>query len=86
MSEVEKLEKQISKLPSGYVTHRTINNKTYYYLQGTKNGEQFSITISEKDAAEMKEKIELRKSLEKKLKTLSKSLPKAAVAVSDFNT
>ena len=68
MQDNNDLEKQLAELPSGYITHRTINNKTYYYHQGTKNGQQFSFSVSEKEAEELEKNIELRKSLEKKLK------------------
>jgi len=75
MSEIEELEKQIAELPEGYVTHRTVNKKTYYYRQGTKDGEQFSIRISDDEVDSVSEKIELRKQLEKKLKSLNAKAP-----------
>ena len=89
MQDNNALEKQLAELPSGYITHRTINNKTYYYHQGTKNGQQFSISVSEKEAEELEKNIELRKSLEKKLKMQIKSTSKnseSALSASNFNT
>lgn len=89
MQDNNDLEKQLTELPSGYITHRTINNKTYYYHQGRKNGQQFSISVSEKEAEELEKNIELRKSLEKKLKMQIKSTSKnseSALSASNFNT
>lgn len=89
MQDNNDLEKQLAELPSGYITHRTINNKTYYYHQGTKNGQQFSFSVSEKEAEELEKNIELRKSLEKKLKMKIKSTSKnseSALSASNFNT
>lgn len=89
MQDNNDLEKQLAELPSGYITHRNINNKTYYYHQGRKNGQQFSISVSEKEAEELEKNIELRKSLEKKLKMQIKSTSKnseSALSASNFNT
>lgn len=90
MQDNNDLEKQLAELPSGYITHRTINNKTYYYHQGTKNGQQFSFSVSEKEAEELEKNIELRKSLEKKLKMQGiKSAVKkteSSLTAANFNT
>ena len=77
MTEIEKLENQIAELPKGYVTHRTVNKKVYYYRQGTNNGEQFSIRIPDEEVDFVSKQIELRKQLEKQLKTIAvKTTPK----------
>ncbi|WP_407399053.1 AAA family ATPase [Treponema sp.] len=77
MTEIEKLENQIAELPKGYVTHRTVNKKVYYYRQGTNNGEQFSIRIPDEEVDFVSKQIELRKQLETKLKSLAvKTTPK----------
>ncbi len=70
MSEIEELQNKINQLPKGYITHRTVNKKVYYYRQGTVNGEQFSIRISEDEIEVIQRQIDLRKKLEKELKFL----------------
>lgn len=83
MPEIEELEKQISELPAGYITHRTVNKKVYYYRQGTNNGEQFSIRIPDDEIESVSKQIELRKQLEKQLKSLTaKAFPKKTVSSS----
>ncbi len=75
MSQIEELEKQIAELPSGYITHRTVNKKIYYYRQGSKDGEQFSIRIPDDEVDSVSEKIALRKLLERQLKSLHVASP-----------
>ncbi len=85
MTESEELEKKISELPSGYITHRTINKKVYYYRQGSQNGRQFSIRIPDEDIENVSKQIEQRKILEKKLKSLKATKTSQKVSLQKLN-
>ncbi len=65
---------RISTLPKGYVTQKVINGKTYYYHQWKDdNGKMHYDSVSEDNAAILREGIEQRKELQKKLKALIKN-------------
>lgn len=68
MDENTEIEAQIAGLPLGYITKRKIGEKTYFYHQGTENGKPFSKTVAAEDVPALQEKIDLRKTLEKRLK------------------
>ena len=38
MADISELEKQIAKLPVGYIIEKVINDKKYYYQQWKENG------------------------------------------------
>ena len=38
MTDINKLEEQIAKLPIGYITEKVINEKKYYCQQWKENG------------------------------------------------
>ena len=75
MTDINKLEKQITKLPIGYITEKVINEKKYYCQQWKENGKSKSRYISEEEANTLKPQIEKRKKLQKELKALKKTLP-----------
>ena len=75
MTDINKLEEQIAKLPIGYITEKVINEKKYYCQQWKENGKSKSRYISEEEANTLKPQIEERKKLQKELKALKKSLP-----------
>lgn len=62
------IKEQISQLPPGNVTYKTINGKRYPYHQWSENGKQRSRLVKPEELRELLEKIEARKGLEKKLK------------------
>ena len=66
----DEIEKKLSELPEGYVTHRKINGKTYHYRQWTEGGRQHSVRIPDDEVEVVSSGIEERKSLEKELKAL----------------
>lgn len=70
MTRKEEIESRIALLPSGYITHRTVNGKVYHYRQGTKDGRQFSIRIPDSEVEDLKRRIEERKVLERELREL----------------
>ena len=75
MSRIADIENRISELPEGYVTHKVIHNKPYYYLQWVSGGKNLSRTLNEEEAEILKSQIEERKKLEKELKLLKKQTP-----------
>lgn len=75
MTDINKLEEQIAKLPIGYITEKVINEKKYYCQQWKENGKSKSRYISEEEANTLKPQIEERKKLQKELKALKKTLP-----------
>ena len=75
MADISELEKQIAKLPVGYIIEKVINDKKYYYQQWKENGKSKSRYISEEEANILKPQIEERKKLQKELKALKKTLP-----------
>lgn len=62
------IKEWISQLPPGNITYKTIKGKKYPYHQWTENGKQHGRMIKDYELDELKEKIEQRKALEKKLK------------------
>ena len=75
MTDINKLEEHIAKLPIGYITEKVINEKKYYCQQWKENGKSKSRYISEEEANSLKPQIEERKKLQKELKALKKTLP-----------
>ena len=63
MADISELEKQIAKLPVGYIIEKVINDKKYYYQQWKENGKSKSRYISEEEANILKPQIEERKKL-----------------------
>ena len=62
------IQEWISQLPSGNITYKTINGKRYPYYQWTENGKQRGRRVKDDELQELSEKIQQRKSLQKKLK------------------
>lgn len=62
------IKEWISQLPQGNISYKTIKGKKYPYYQWTENGKQHGRMVKDYELEELKEKIEQRKSLEKKLK------------------
>ncbi|WP_026499381.1 AAA family ATPase [Butyrivibrio sp. WCD2001] len=68
------LNKRISELPRGYVTQKKINDKIYHYHQWKDdNGKMHYDSVSEESAAILRKQIELRKELQKDLRSLGKA-------------
>ena len=92
MSRKEEIEERLSAMPEGYITHRTINGRTYHYRQWTQNGQQYSVRIGDDEVDELTHLVEERKALVKELKSLDgkkgrvNSLPsfRANVMTGDF--
>lgn len=67
------IQEQISQLPKGNITYKSIRGKKYAYLQWTENGKQRSRRVKDDELQELSTKIEERKALEKKLKEAPES-------------
>lgn len=74
MNKIAEIEREMALLPEGSITKKKINEKEYYYHRINKNGKRIENYISFEDLPELKEKIECRKKLEKKLKDLKKQI------------
>ena len=82
-----KLEWQISNLPDGSITKKTINGKEYFYHRRTENKKRREKYIPTDKLDNFRARIERRKELEQELKELKKHLPKAkTVDISAFAT
>lgn len=62
------LEKEIGKLPPGYISRKTINGKIRQYHQWTENGKKKSKYLNDEAATVMAELIEKRRKLQQELK------------------
>ena len=61
-------QEYISQLPQGNITYKKINGKSYPYYQWTQDGKQRSRIVKPEELDDLKQKIEQRKVLEKKLR------------------
>ena len=77
---VAELEQQISALPAGSVTKKTVNGKEYFYHRWTENKKRREKYIPADELENFRAQIERRKALEQELKALKKQLPKAKSA------
>ena len=81
------LEQQISNLPAGSITKKTVNGKDYFYHRWTENKKRREKYIPADELENFCAQIERRKALEQELKALKKQLPKAKSAnLSAFTT
>ena len=71
------LEQQISALPAGSITKKTVNGKEYFYHRWTENKKRREKYIPADELENFRAQIERRKELEQELKALKKQLPKA---------
>ncbi len=79
--EIAALEQEIAKLPRGYLSRKTINGKVRIYLQWSEGGKKKSRYVDDELAENLRERIETRKRLQGKLKTLKAQLPVVEQAV-----
>lgn len=78
---IDELEKQILELPAGSIAKKKVRGKDYYYhrwFEGKKRVEKY-LPLEAVD--ELQRKIEQRKVLESKLKTLRRQMPKPKAAL-----
>lgn len=82
-NELAQIRQEIATLPKGYVSEKTINGKTRYYLQWTEEGKKKSKYIEEAAVEELRIQIERRRQLQKREKALVASLTKPQKAKID---
>ena len=80
------LEQQISDLPAGSVTKKTVNGKEYFYHRWTENKKRREKYIPADELENFRAQIEQRKALEREVKALKKQLPKAKPADTSAST
>ena len=73
---VAELEQQISALPAGSITKKTVRGKDYFYHRWTENKKRREKYIPAEEVDSFRKQIERRKGLEKGLKVLQKQLPR----------
>lgn len=81
LEQISKLTAQIAKLPKGYISHKAINGKVYYYRQWSENGRKKSKYIKDDEIESLSKEIEKRKELQEQLKIL-RAAPKKKREVS----
>lgn len=71
-SKIKELENKLNNLPKGSINKKVIKGKTYYYYRYNENGKRIEKYIDSHSVSELKDKIELRKSITKELKKLKR--------------
>ena len=74
-NQIAEIEREIAVLPEGNITKKKIKDKDYFYHRITRGGKRIENYVSFEQVPDLKEKIEKRKALEKKLKELKRMLP-----------
>lgn len=85
-SELSRITQEIGELPTGYISKKTINGKTQYYLQWTEDGKKKSKYIDDHHFLELKSKIERRRELQNRAKELRRALPTRRTGVTAEET
>lgn len=67
---ITELTAQISELPKGYLSKKTISGKTYYYHQWSEKGVKQSRYLHDEEIEPLAGQIEKRKALQAKLRSL----------------
>ena len=83
---VAELEQQISALPAGSITKKTVSGKDYFYHRWTENKKRREKYIPAEEVDSFQKQVARRKALEKELKVLQKQLPKKSVSAVSAHT
>ena len=75
------LERQISDLPAGSVTRKTINGREYFYHRWTQDKKRREKYIPADKVENLRAGIEQRKNLERELKELRRQMPRSQYAL-----
>ena len=75
-NQIAEIEREIAVLPEGSITKKKIRGKDYYYHRISRDGKRIENYVSFEQVPDLKDKIEKRKTLEKKLRELKRMLPK----------
>ena len=74
MNKIEALIQQLSELPKGYISKKTIKGKTYFYWQHLENGKLKSKYIRSSELESFQEALKKREQLEQELKEAKASI------------
>ena len=85
-AKIADLEQQISALPAGSITKKTVSGKDYFYHRWTENKKRREKYIPAEEVDSFQKQVERRKALEKELKVLQKQLPKKSVSAASEHT
>jgi len=73
MDRLHELITELTKLPSGYISEKTIKGKKYYYHQYRENGKLHSRYVKKEALSELQAQIEKRHNIENEIKILEMS-------------
>ena len=76
---ITQLEKEIARLPLGYISRKTINGKIRQYYQWTEKGKKKSKYLNDETATVMAELIEKRREFQQELKETKALLSKSSI-------
>lgn len=72
----EAMENELSQLPKGYISKKTINSKVYFYLQRRDGLKVVSSYIPLDELPEIEEQVAKRKQIEESIKTIVSNMKK----------
>lgn len=75
-NQISEIEREIAILPSGSITKKKIKGKEYFYHRVSCDGKRVDNYVGFEDVIALKENIDKRRNLEKRLKELKKLVPK----------
>ena len=79
LNQIAELTAQISGLPKGYISKKTISGKTYYYHQWSQSGVKQSRYLHDEEIEPLAKQIEQRKALQAKLRGLGVTRVRSAM-------
>ena len=75
-NQIADIEREIAMLPSGSITKKKIKGKEYFYHRVSRDGKRVDNYVSFEDVTALKDMIDKRRTLEKRLKELKQLVPK----------
>ena len=83
---IRQLEKEISELPRGYISRKTIGGKIRKYYQWTEDGKKKSRYLKDEAASDLEELIDLRREKQQELKTLKQQFPEKQTDIDPYSS
>ncbi len=74
LEQIDALDEQISLLPKGYISKKTVGGKVYFYHQWSENGVKQSRYLKDDEIKPLSDRIETRKRLQEELRALKTKL------------
>ena len=75
-NQIAEIEREIALLPNGSIAKKKIKGKEYFYHRVSRDGKRIDNYVAFENVAALKDKIDKRRTLEKKLKELKQLVPK----------